>query len=81
MEINNLKVDVFIADQEIFEDMTELLIQYTKASKKFIDKVESGKAKSVETYADLKNAHENTAKFLEKYGYKKEDENESSKPN
>lgn len=51
-----------LAEDELFDRVLELFLSHTKEVvekilpkvQKFIDKVESGKAKSVETYADMK---------------------------
>lgn len=69
-----MKINVSLTELDMFEDLMDLLIEYTQASKKYIDKVESN-AESVETYEELKTAQQHTKEFLEKYN--KEDEDES----
>lgn len=44
-------------DDEIVERLKAKLNAYNKAAKKFLDKVDSGNARSVETYRELKAAY------------------------
>lgn len=45
-----------IQEQEL-KELREIVVQYNKAAEKFMDKVESGWARSRETYKELKAAY------------------------
>ena len=47
--------------------LIDALRMYNKAATKFIDKVDSGKAHSVETYEELKNAREQSKQALNNF--------------
>jgi len=62
-KIEQLTTNKFTYNQYI-DQLLHVLKQYNKAAKKFIDKVETGKAKSVETYNDLKKCYELSNKVI-----------------
>ena len=55
----------FIAEEEKVEKLTKALEDYNKVAEKFIAKVDSGRARSVETYMELMLCLENAKKALE----------------
>lgn len=55
---------------EIIEEQKEIINDYDKSARKFIDKVDVGKARSIETYGDLKACYERKeaiSKHISKY--------------
>lgn len=49
-----MKLEGNIKNMDLFRDLADVLEDYVEASEKFINKVDTGRAKSVETYNDLK---------------------------
>lgn len=45
-----------VVPEELATDMAEILDLYDAAARRFIEKVETGRARSTETYSDLKAA-------------------------